>query len=343
MCRCTCLEWNWILVGPQPQRAAIAALTQAEAALEAVVAGGDSAPATTAPLQLDAVHAAAVLSRLRFRRCLLELFLAIPVTTQRAAEDVCTRCDAALAYLAEMEGSVALSSGAEAPGFVPNINRRHMAMVAPRPIQQLTVIEAIAHWRQIVEGIADVHSSLPLQGGWPALSGMLVQFAAKGAPPIVRSVMHLTLVKPLRPLVGATPIQQQLQLPKAPNEVPPWSPSQAMIAAEFQLSTGALPGEDAALFIEQCAIAVQAACHTLCLNRSRQRRGQRRLLRDWVNMADHAMNAEASDGFQAHMAAAGWRWGPHRRRWSPPLCEFQHFQVFVLQLCRHNTKCSTKH
>ena len=40
------------------------------------------------------------------------------------------------------------------------------------------------------------------------------------------------------------------------EEVPAWCPSEQMICREFGLPHGALPGAEAKMFIEQCAIAV---------------------------------------------------------------------------------------
>lgn len=75
----------------------------------------------------------------------------------------------------------------------------------------------------------------------------------------------------------------------------------------------------------------QAACHALCLNRSRQRRGQKRLLRDWVNMADHAYNAEVSEVFQAHMAKLGWKWTPLDEE-GLLLLVCSHFSLYIIDI-----------
>jgi hypothetical protein len=99
--------------------------------------------------------------------------------------------------------------------------------------------------------------------------------------------------------------------PPAPAPAPPpWCPSRAMIAAEFGFDPAAPPGEDAAIFVAECAVAAQGLAHTMCLNRCRRRRRLRRLLEDWRNMLDHAFNVEAAPEARTHFAARGWRWAP---------------------------------
>lgn len=59
------------------------------------------------------------------------------------------------------------------------------------------------------------------------------------------------------------------------------------------------------------AVQVQGWCHTMCLNRSRQRRRHRRGMEDWANLLEHALNADASPSFQhwLHHRSA-WQWQP---------------------------------
>ncbi|GAB4823291.1 hypothetical protein N2152v2_010337 [Parachlorella kessleri] len=95
-----------------------------------------------------------------------------------------------------------------------------------------------------------------------------------------------------------------------PQIPPPWCPGADMVCREFGWEPGALPGQDVAMFVEQCSIALQSWCHTMCLNRARQRRRLRRLLEDWRNMFDHGFNADVAPELAAWAAQQGWRWAP---------------------------------
>lgn len=122
------------------------------------------------------------------------------------------------------------------------------------------------HWRGLLRGLADaLHSLLFVRGSWPALKATLLEFASRNHHAIVRSAMHLQLIKPLPPAAAAGGAP-----PAAPNgsggkagggkkpaaEVPGWCPGQQMVCREFGLSAAAIPGPDAALFVEQACIAV---------------------------------------------------------------------------------------
>lgn len=80
--------------------------------------------------------------------------------------------------------------------------------------------------------------------------------------------MHLQLIKPLPP--PPAPEAAAASAAKLLNggakagggkkpaaEVPPWCPGQQMVCREFGLSLAAVPSPEAALFIEQAAIAVR--------------------------------------------------------------------------------------
>lgn len=122
------------------------------------------------------------------------------------------------------------------------------------------------------------------------------------------------------------------------SKVAPWAPTEYMTSAEFGLhcrpyidatakntftsttttkimvtqtiSDAELPGSDLTkMFLQQCTIVIQAWCHTMCLNRCRQRRRLRRLVEDWQNMIDHGYNAESSKELQKWcIEVCGWDW-----------------------------------
>lgn len=125
------------------------------------------------------------------------------------------------------------------------------------------------HLRGLLRGLADaLHSLLFVRGSWPALKATLVDFASKNNHAIVRSAVHLQLIKPLPPApapVGGTAAPNGSGSSgskaaggskKAAAELPAWCPGQQMVCREFGLSTAAIPSADAALFVEQACIAV---------------------------------------------------------------------------------------
>lgn len=145
--------------------------------------------------------------------------------------------------------------------------------------------QAIEHWRGLLRSLANaLHSLLFVRGTWPALKATLVDFASKNNHAIVRSAMHLQLIKPLPPqpaLVasGAAPngsggSKAGSSSKKVAAELPGWCPGQQMVCREFGVSAAAIPSPDAALFIEQACIAVRvkldrwcgldATCHAVC-------------------------------------------------------------------------------
>lgn len=129
------------------------------------------------------------------------------------------------------------------------------------------------HWRGLLRALSSaLHSLLFVRGSWTALKATLVDFASKGNHAIVRSAMHLQLIKPLPPPpqpaggggpgAGAGAPLNGGKLgggKKAVAEMPPWCPSQQMVCREFGVTLASCPGPEAALFLEQAAIAVSIA------------------------------------------------------------------------------------
>ena len=144
------------------------------------------------------------------------------------------------------------------------------------------------HWRGLLRGLdSSLHSLLFVRGSWAALKATLTEFAAKNHHSIVRSAIHLQLIKPLPPppppagaaaaapsgggAVAATTLlngssgssgsgaSSAAKAGKKPAaELPAWCPGHQMVCREFGLNPAALPGPEAELFVEQAAIAVRA-------------------------------------------------------------------------------------
>jgi hypothetical protein len=153
------------LPGAKPVKAALQALAVAEEQLEQRVAAGDSssisidrkgshqqqqqhkaapqsgdAAAAAAASSSDGVlsgkQAAALLARIRFRRLLLEALQSLQLYSQAGIEQARRQCQLAEAQLDLLAGSASLAAPLEeAPSFVPDVNRRHMGMVPPRPLR----------------------------------------------------------------------------------------------------------------------------------------------------------------------------------------------------------------
>lgn len=273
----------------------------------------------------------ALLARLRFRLLLLRVLERCSQPSQRDVQEMAALCNDACTQLTLIQQTAPGEDElAAAPGFVPAINKRHMGLVPPRKGTVMTLSAAVEHWRTTLEGIALSCRSLLGCTNWRGLSEVLVQFAARPNQPIVRTVMHHLVAKPLQPrgpaaAALATPAAggvhpEALATGDASNNsntqldaeraAPRWCPSQHMIAAEFGLHAGVVPEGDTRLFLEQCSIAALGWCHAMCVNRCRQRRRLRRLLEDWRNMSDHACNAEATPELQAALMQQGWKWTP---------------------------------
>jgi len=222
-----------------------------------------------------------------------------------------------------------------APGFVPGIHSKAMGMAPPRPVTAVSFSNAVDHWRGMLHALGAACRSLILCSCWSELRQFLTHFAAQNNAPLVRSILHRAISGPVRPIAGGENPTQQLRLPQlldggqAGHQLVSWTPSQSMFAAEFGWDAGNPPGPDAALFLDQCAIAVQGWCHTMCLNRCRQRRRLRRLSEDWRNMTDHAFNAEASKNVQAWFIENCWSWKPVDDTVFVPVCRSSHFSYYL--------------
>lgn len=80
--------------------------------------------------------AAALLARIRFRRLVLEALHSLQQYSQAGVEQARRCCRLADAQLQLVADSASLAAPAgEAPGFVPDVNLRHMGLVPPRPVQ----------------------------------------------------------------------------------------------------------------------------------------------------------------------------------------------------------------
>ena len=138
------------------------------------------------------------------------------------------------------------------------------------------------HWRGLLRALdSSLHSLLFVRGSWPALKATLTELAAKNHHAIVRSAIHLQLIKPLPPppslppppgaapaaaaaaanllnggsgASGASPGVKAGKKPAA--ELPAWCPGHQMVCCEFGLNPASLPGPEAELFVEQAVIAV---------------------------------------------------------------------------------------
>ncbi|KAL4459016.1 hypothetical protein ABPG75_013881 [Micractinium tetrahymenae] len=304
------------LPGDKPIKAALQALATAEEQLEQRLAAEQAE-------QLSEELAAALLARVRFRRLVLEALHCLQQYSQAGVEQARRYCQLAEAQLKLVADTASLAAPVEeAPGFVQDVNRRHMGLVPPRPVQALSFQHAVEHWHGLLRGLASaLHSLLFVRGSWPALRATLVDFASKNHHSVVRSAMHLQLIKPLPP--PPAPEAAAASAAKLLNggakagggggkkpaaEVPSWCPGQQMVCREFGLSLAAVPSPEAALFIEQAAIAIQGMVYALCLNRCRQRRRLRRQLEDWRNIFDHGFNADVTEPWQRWLASVGWRW-----------------------------------
>jgi N-alpha-acetyltransferase 35, NatC auxiliary subunit len=298
--------------GQQPVTLALIALNEAFATAEA---RNGQAPA-------------AVLPRLRFRLQLLRALSEVHQATSESLKAASVACDAACRELDDfLSSALAEDVLAGAPGFAPEVHRRAMGMVPPRNVVVLSFDAAVAHWRSLLQGLATACRWLIECSGWEDLRAGLVQFAAQSNHALIRSAVYRAISVNI----------QRFQPPSAPNAcgdggepatasehcsknggaahgsqgpAPAWAPTQATLGMEFGWKDGVAPGELGKVFLEQLCIAVQGWCHTLCLNRCRQRRRLRRLVEDWRNMTDHAFSAESSAEVQQWFLEHGWRWAP---------------------------------
>jgi hypothetical protein len=222
-------------------------------------------------------QAAALLARIRFRRLLLQALQSLQLYSQAGVAAAQQQCRLAEAQLALVAASAELAAPLDAaPGFAADVNRRHMGLVPPRPVVLVSLGQAVQHWQGLLRGLAEVLAALPaVRGSWPALKACLVQLASSNHHAIVRSALHLQLIKPLPPAPPLPPPGAPVLPPQAgvgscggkavargiAAEVPPWCPSQHMVCREFGVTLASVPGPTAALFIEQAAIAVRCLLH----------------------------------------------------------------------------------
>ena len=288
----------------------------------------------------------ALLSRLNFRRHLLQILELMQPASADTISQAAELCDAACkdldAFLIDSpspsnspqnDKNKTNDDELEGPppplGFAPEVHRRAMGLAPPRAINIPPFLEAVKHWKGMLQALGEACRWLTATATWGQLSANLNTFAA--APknlPIVRSLVHRAIVGPLKASDAMKSLNAAAALSSKNDDsgtitassssssssplllLPPWCPSPSMIAAEFGWSADAPPSPDAAMFLEQCAIATQGWCHTMCLNRCRQRRRLRVLLADWRNMTDHGFNSELSEGVQAWFKQHGWTWSP---------------------------------
>jgi hypothetical protein len=307
------------LPGSKPVKIAIAAL-------ENVI---DTLKNTVNTMEGEDTIMRAIISRFKFRSLLLQLLDATYPATEKSIAFAAELCKKACEVLDSFTEFKILSSDIldAAPGFCPEVHRKAMGLVPPRSVTVSTFINAVQHWKDTLQLLGDACSWLGSCTRWRDLRSNLVSFAATPKNlPIARSLVHRAIVSPIKNAKNASAaatIQESKDNrnndtssksgagKEGEEPLPKWCPSPSMFAAEFGWPSdpaSSISSPDAALFIEQCAIAVQGWCHTMCLNRPRQRRRLRRLLEDWRNMTDHAFNAESSDGAQRYFTQHKWNW-----------------------------------
>jgi len=319
------------LPGSKPVEIAIAALQNAIETLKNT--------ATTSAGEDEILQA--ILSRFQFRNILLQILDATYPATEKSIALAAELCRKACEVLDSFTKFKILSSELleAAPGFCAEVHRKAMGLVPPRSVAAPSLNNAVQHWKETLELLGDACSWLGSCTRWQDLRSHLVSFAATPKNlPIARSLIHRAIVSPIKnaqnaaaaaaAAKAASESQQESKdnrndddapsssnnksgVVKGVEEVPKWCPSPSMFAAEFGWPSdpaSSISSPDAGMFTEQCAIAVQGWCHTMCLNRSRQRRRLRRLLEDWRNMTDHAFNAESSHGAQDYFTQHKWNW-----------------------------------
>ncbi|KAH7619000.1 putative N-alpha-acetyltransferase 35, NatC auxiliary subunit [Nannochloris sp. 'desiccata'] len=280
----------------------------------------------------------AIISRFQFRIILLQLLDATYPATEKSIALAAELCRKACEVLDSFSKFKILSSEIldSVPGFCPEVHRKAMGLVPPRSVTVPSFNNAVQHWKDTLQLLGDACSWLGSCTRWRDLRSNLVSFAATPKNlPIARSLVHRAIVSPIKNAQNAAAAAHAAQAAtdskqstadgntdatsnlnnsgaaKKLEELPKWCPSPSMFAAEFGWPSdpaSSISSPDAAMFIEQCAIAVQGWCHTMCLNRCRQRRRLRRLLEDWRNMTDHAFNAESSGGVQDYFTQHKWNW-----------------------------------
>ena len=124
------------------------------------------------PQQQQAAHqqhpsegeAAALLARVRFRRLLLEALQSLKQYSQAGVEAARRQCQLAEAQLQLVADSAGLAAPhGEAPGFEPEVNRRHMGLVPPRPVKvrpdALCSLAVAFRWRDRMQALTAIQKT----------------------------------------------------------------------------------------------------------------------------------------------------------------------------------------
>ena len=270
----------------------------------------------------------ALLWRLSFRLNILRGLSIILYPFRRCLSSAAEFFDAAKEILDTIESTALQESVLEsAPGFAPDVHHKAMPMVPPRATFVISFPSSVTHWRNMLESMSLGCRLIAKCTSWSQLQSQLLQFAAGDHHPVVRSLVYRSLVfhqqlKENEPDPTSNKIDMKKdesvgliticsssgEMPDYDDEDVVWTPTKQRLQAEF--GWDAPPGEMGKVFIEQLSIAVLGWCHTMCLNRCRQRRRLRRLLEDWRNMMDHAFTAETTEEVRSWFVEKGWAWTP---------------------------------
>lgn len=262
-----------------------------------------------------------LVSRLSFRRSLNQILESLWQGPQDAValKRLADLCDETCVFITAMEGSPLPQELVDsAPGFVPNVNFRSMGVIPPRKLEIVSYKRALELWKCILERFATTCRWAMTCSGWPDLCHHFLSCATQNASlPVLRAMTFFLLTNCRRnELARAAAADKKTD--KTDRDVPqqvvviPWTPSVSMISAMFEGSSEKEPlshiSDASKLFFEQCVIAIEGWCHTMSLNRSRQRSALTRLLEDWRNMMEHAYNAESDAAVQKWFIKRQWKW-----------------------------------
>ncbi|KAK9845848.1 hypothetical protein WJX81_004103 [Elliptochloris bilobata] len=265
-----------------------------------------SAGAGAAGVDVRAEHAAAFLARIRFRKALLRGLQRIAGAARADLDAARKQFLAAQVELARVRASAGGGVPAEqAPGFDPDVNRRLMAPVPPRPIQVLSIAETWDYWACALAQLLRACDVVRV-ARWADLKPYLLDFAATLPGALARSALHCAVAGRHPGPWGGSGGGDSGAGAQTPRQ--PWQFGQAMVCEAVGLPPAGLPGTEAQLFVDQAVIALRGWCQAMCMNRARQRRRHRRAVEDWAFLHQHALNAEASSDFAAWLPASGWAW-----------------------------------
>lgn len=230
----------------------------------------------------------AIVARLKWRRSLVHIFQTSSPNMQLLLQRNKETAIESHTVLDQISDSHCEDGSIE--HMFPSAGRAFMGAAPPRPSDLVPFGKALEYHAQMLNDLMNVYSSLQeIHHNWWDLKSMLLHFGADDKQPIIRSIMHLLLVAPVK---GSQPT----------SSTPKWCISQRTVSAAvgLPLYEDDLPTSgDVHMFLEQCTIAYQGWVYAMCTNRCRQRRRQRRLIEDWRNMVDHAWNADACPVFRA--------------------------------------------